>query len=942
MARADVIQTNFTSGEVSPLMRGRVDIQKYANGARELMNFVVRPQGGITRRSGTKYLGTTKSGNYSRLRKFVFSNSQAYILEFTDLFVRVWTSGAVTATIATPYLSAEIDSLYFAQSLDQLFIASPTHPPQILSRFSDSSWTLTPYIQTNYSEFGFMDGPYIDVDTTGNQAQLSLVSDTCTATNNSTISVVQTCTASAAVFSAGSVGKYIYLPNNVVGQQLFLVTVYVSTTQVRGTYVTPPSISDLTQYGGFITFSTGVLSSIAPIFNSGMTGLIAKTQNVSTITFYLLGTFLNEIAMDATALTMITGATFTISSNLWAVGQYVEYLDGDSWALALITAVTNQNQATVQIIPNIVIHDDSVNVTIGTTTATSSFSGVFSPNMIGMYVRDTSTQKWGVITAYNTSSSVNVTVLALFQYAYPLTTITIQNNRVITANVVFTSPVIDPTDVGTQFRFQFGSQWRSFVITQVSGNTSAIGYLSDFLPFDTKNSTGSPYAPYNGGFADNFRMGAWRQLFGYPGIVCFHDQRLVFGNTGSQPNTFWMSQPSDFYNHAPTDEDGLVTDASAITVTLSSGKADPVSWMLSSQVFMVGTFGNEWEIVAPSSASGLSPTNIGAFSQSSFGSLSPTDAFRFGVAVLFIQRGGNKIREGVYQFQYDSFNFRDITILSEHILRVRGGAKIMDHQIDPVSIFWIVTNNGKLVGMTYDRDQEVVGFHPHDLGGSVESVAVIPNGSRDDVYVVVNRTLNGVTTRCMELIQPLFDSDTGDTTTTAQFLDCSKTYSGAATSVLTGYNYLANMSVRVVGNGIDMGNFTVSNSGTITLPSQITTAVVGFQNNAWIRSLDPEGGAQSGTSQGKQKRISQMVARVKDSLQFQQGPAIDQLTDIDVFSLNSSETPTPNNLQNQLYTGDVKFSVDQAWDTGASYYIYQNRPYPITIISIMPQLNTNA
>ena len=49
MGRSHTLQTNFTAGELSPLLRAREDIQKYFNGAEKLENFIVKPQGGAFR-----------------------------------------------------------------------------------------------------------------------------------------------------------------------------------------------------------------------------------------------------------------------------------------------------------------------------------------------------------------------------------------------------------------------------------------------------------------------------------------------------------------------------------------------------------------------------------------------------------------------------------------------------------------------------------------------------------------------------------------------------------------------------------------------------------------------------------------------------------------------------------------------------------------------------
>jgi hypothetical protein len=95
MARVSTIVTNFQAGELSPRLEGRIDLQKYSSGAQKLENMLVFPQGGITRRPGTKYAGTSKDGGKVRLIPFEFSDEQAYVLEFGANYIRYFKDGGI-------------------------------------------------------------------------------------------------------------------------------------------------------------------------------------------------------------------------------------------------------------------------------------------------------------------------------------------------------------------------------------------------------------------------------------------------------------------------------------------------------------------------------------------------------------------------------------------------------------------------------------------------------------------------------------------------------------------------------------------------------------------------------------------------------------------------------------------------------------------------------
>jgi hypothetical protein len=919
MARANTIQTNFTSGEVSPQMYGRVDVNKYQNGAKKLRNFIVRPQGGISRRPGTKYVGTGKLGSYIRLQPFVFAANQAYVIEFGHLYVRFYFGGSLVVDgsnnpieVTTPYSYTDLDGLYFAQSADEMFIAHANYPPMVLSRFSNTSWELDKYETGGpNASMGFaMDGPYLDTDTSNNRLQVALVSD---------------------ITTLDAVGSGVdFTATGAVTEMTTLAVGFISGATV--------TTLDITNATGIVVGMT--VTGLG--WDGSKTVTAVSGNNISVASFIA-----NH---NSGGNYVFTGPTVTT-----AVGKYVEFLNDGIYYLAKILTVVSATQVTVLVLDNVFTNPaDLVDISIdGSGNITSSYSSAFQTSDVGKYVRSTSAQTWAQSTSLASvtpTSEMAGTLLPVFTYTYPTASMVLELNRIISVTVTSISSIFTAAMVGTQVRMQFGSQWRSLFITAYTSGTQVSGTFNDYVPFDLVNANNI----YNGGIADAYAMGAWSSVNGYPSVVAFHSQRLCWANTVTQPSTLWMSQSADFYNMAPTEEDGTVVATDAINVTIASGRADGVVWLKTGQVLLLGTTGAEYEIVNPSSQTGISPTNIDNFQQSQFGSLVGSIAQRCGVATVFLQRGGNKLREMVYMFQYDTFVAKDISIISEHILRDRLGAKYMDYQLDIVSTFWIVANNGDLVGVTYDRDQDVTAFHPHTVaGGTVESVAVIPNTNHDDVYVSVNRTINGQTVRYIELIQQFFDTLLGDTLNTMNFLDSSLTYTGGPVTSVSGLTHLQGQTVSIVANGqlidsqlvpgtgiVPLTLTTVDNtksppvSTTITITA--TSVAIGLNYSSILATLEPDGGSQAGSSQGERKRISEAICRVKDSLPFKHGPDEQHLILIDQGNFGEGGPG-----DGSLFTGNVRFSVDMAYDTGASLTIVQDQPYPLTISALIQKVNTN-
>lgn len=139
-------QNVLNGGEISPLLCGRVDQPRYGTGAREMLNFVPMPQGGVTRRPGTRFLGTALHAS-GRIIPFVFSATQGRILEFGDKTMRVWlpdgsmvTKDGEILTVETPFAVEDLRQVRFAQSADVVFFAHESYAPCKLSRYTDDDW----------------------------------------------------------------------------------------------------------------------------------------------------------------------------------------------------------------------------------------------------------------------------------------------------------------------------------------------------------------------------------------------------------------------------------------------------------------------------------------------------------------------------------------------------------------------------------------------------------------------------------------------------------------------------------------------------------------------------------------------------------------------------------------------------------------------------------
>lgn len=200
MPRVTTVQTNFTSGELSPKCQGRIDVARYQNAADTLENCIVNIQGGAERRPGQLFIAATKnSAKRARLVPFVFSTTQAYVLEFGDYYMRVYLqgagqvlAGAAPYEIATPYSEAMVWEMDFTQGADTMFLFHQAVMICTLKRFASDNWVLRT-------------GPFdvLPFDVVGHRFAVTLTLSDATAGTG------RAATTSGGVFLPGDVGRRI-------------------------------------------------------------------------------------------------------------------------------------------------------------------------------------------------------------------------------------------------------------------------------------------------------------------------------------------------------------------------------------------------------------------------------------------------------------------------------------------------------------------------------------------------------------------------------------------------------------------------------------------------------------------------------------------------------------------------------------------------------------
>jgi hypothetical protein len=857
MARVAAQLTNFTGGEVSPRLDGRNDLTKYSSSCKTLENFIIYPHGAAARRSGTTFVAeVASSANKTRLIPFEFSTTQTYMLEFSNLKIRVYKDngsvleGDKTITAITQANPAVVTSNSHGYSNgDEILITAVVGMTQL-----NSKRFLVANVTTNTFELTNKDG--VDTDST----------------------------AFTAYVSGGTANKVFEITTPYTTAQLFDIK-FAQSADVM--YITHPAheVAKLSRTGHTAWTLTDVVFTKGPFQDSN------------------------------TTTTTLTPASASVGSG--------------------------------------------VNITASSVTGINSGSGFLS------------------------------------------------------------------TDVGRQIYFNDGYA----TITAITSTTVVVVDIT--IAFTNTNAITA------------WQLGSFSDTTGHPSCVSFFEQRLVFAGTTNQPQTIFFSKSGD-YENMDANIGGTVADDDAIIYTIASNQVNAIRFMTATRTLILGTAGGEFTVSGGGTDSAVTPTNILIKKQSNHGAAN-VDAIAVGNATLFLQRAKRKVRELAYNFDVDGYIAPDMTILAEHI--TESGLTQMSYQQEPNQIIWGVRDDGELVGLTYQREQQVTAWHRHIFGGIVnvpiitvtdyanivtgtrivfqksdgtlvtltattgtasaqefkietsndvtaanlnasintantasgtgitssvasnvltitevtptglaylviksfdttrltavsqtkaecESVAVIPtDNSEYQTWVIVKRTINGITRRYVEYINTFDFTETDNTT--FNFLDSALSYSGAAATTISGLNHLEGQTVHILADGATHPTKIVS-SGSITLDRASTDVKIGLGYNSILQTMRLDAGSQNGTSQAKTKRIYEITIRLYESIGVEVG---ENLNNMERIPFRTSADVMDQGLP--PFTGDKTVEFRGNYETDGFIFVRQTQPLPLTVLSLYPDLQTN-
>lgn len=433
---------------------------------------------------------------------------------------------------------------------------------------------------------------------------------------------------------------------------------------------------------------------------------------------------------------------------------------------------------------------------------------------------------------------------------------------------------------------------------------------------------------------------AWSDIRGWPRAIGGYEQRHIYAGTPTEPRTFWVSVIGGTVDMTTgaNDDDGF-----SYILPPSPKDIGEIRWLaMASDALIIGTSA-DIQVGRPTDADRAFARETTRFaSDDATGSADASPVIVEGSPVM-IGKGGKRLY-GLLPDQAGRIKADNLTMISRHILGP-GCTKIV-RQEDPVPIVWGVLANGELAGVTYMPSQQSVGFHRHDLGGVIEDIEVLPSddGTSQHLWLVVRRTLGGVTRRCIERMEhPFVDLDgTPPDLADAWHQVCAVRWQGAATTTISGLSHLNGETVTAWTNHGAMTGLTVA-AGAVTLPRAVTSAIIGLDvtDRQVLDTLDVVTGQPDGGDDGRHRTHRRTGLRVHNSaggtMQIigvtdgVETPAENAPEPRQIFTWNAFGTPA-------LRNGVTEVAGLKGWDHQAYLRIRPEPGAPLTITARTPTI----
>lgn len=511
--------------------------------------------------------------------------------------------------------------------------------------------------------------------------------------------------------------------------------------------------------------------------------------------------------------------------------------------------------------------------------------------------------------------------------------------------------------IGSAFKLSKSSATAEFIVT---GFTSAT-QVTAVLLYGTV-----PTGAIGSAAGTSWEEEAWSTLRGFPRAVTFFEQRLVYGGTRTHPNRIWATQIGDIDElmYRPFEQDAdfatyTKDNTRAFDFEYSSTETNFIRWLASGRQLFIGASGREY--YASGTQGAMGPLNIDVKAATAFGS-NGTQPVRLATSLIFVQRSGVRIRNMEFSYDQQDYKSNDLTLLAEHITkysqelhpnRTGDGCPSQFQELrmsaSPNSTLWALDNDFGLYSCTVDKENAVLAWTKHKLGGKynyvgvdyppqILSIAKLSSqaGATDDIWLLVRRTVNGVDKVYLEKFSSSFEAvNYINKSPYAEdkliFADCAayQSLDGPLTFFMA--SHLPNTTVQVVADGHYLGEMVTDNTGMITFPEPgYKDVIVGLKYKSRIVTVGLNMGSQVGSAKGLLKKVHKLILGFYRSFGARAAVLSQDGTPTQFEEINFVDRSVIEAAPPSLFTGEKELNLP-GYERDFRVVIEQDAPYPCEV-----------
>lgn len=877
---------SFNRGLVSRLALARIDLKRTGLSAETQTNWMPRVLGSMMLRPGLEYIGETKGNAATKLIPFVFSTGDHILIELTALVMRIWDSHVL---ITRPTVTAAMTNGEFTSNL--------------------TGWTDS---DESGATSAWATGGYMSLLGTGVNAAIRDQEVTVNETSIEHGLGVHVSRGTVTLRVGSSIGDNDFLADTVLREGYHSISVIPTANM----WVRLSSTADYASLVDSIEIEAAGVVEITTIWPEASLQDIRVDQSGDVI--FVACKDYQQYRIERQA------------SRSWSV---VKYLVADG-PFSVI------NTGPIRITPSALSGDITL-------TATND---LFKSTNVGSLYEITSTGQSvtaSISTEDTFSDPIRVTGVGSSQRQFTIklsgtwvATVTLQRSvgevgdwtdvKTYTANGTdFYNDALDNQIIYYRVGIktaEYTSGTTDITITYTSGSITGIARVTGYTSATVVNAT-VLVALGGTDSTDDWAEGEWSDRRGWPTSVVLHDGRLWWAGK----DRIWGSV-SDGFSSFDANIEG---DSGPIQRSIGSGPVDVINWLISTTNLLVGADGSELAARASSLDEPLTPSNFGLKPIETLGSLN-IEAVKIGTSAIFVHRNGSRVYE--LSFDNGAYNYtaNDLTAIVPEIGLPSFTRIAVQRQ--PDARVHIVRSDGKVAVLIYDKVENVTCWMLVETDGLIEDVVVIPGSEEDEVYYVINRTINGSTKRYIEEWALESECQGGATN---KCMDSHITYSGASTTTITGLSHLEGESVVVWGNSKYLGSYTVS-SGVITLTEAVTLAYIGLTYTAQFKSAKLATAVatqQNPTPLTQRKRIDHLGLVLADTHAsgLQYGTSFTTLDDLPL--VEAEEVVDTDTIHTDYDTDSIE--VNGEWDTDTRLCLQATAPKPCTVLAAIVGISSH-